>query len=56
MFRVTPLFERKKLDTIFRHKIFKTLMAKRKITREVIVILSSWRHSPRKACSTWIRR
>lgn len=32
MFRVSPPFELKKLEAIFRHKVFKMLLAKGKIT------------------------
>jgi len=40
----SPL-ELKKIETIFRHNVFKMLLVKGKITREMIAILSSWRHS-----------
>ncbi len=45
MFRVSPPFELKKLEAIFRHKVFRMLLAKEKITEEMIRMLSSWRHS-----------
>ena len=45
MFRVAPPLELKKLEAIFRHKVFRVLLAKGKITRELIAMLSSWRHS-----------
>jgi hypothetical protein len=45
MFRVAPPLELKKLEAIFRHKVFKMLLAKGKITEEMIRMLSSWRHS-----------
>jgi hypothetical protein len=45
MFRVAPPLELKKLETIFRHRVFKMLLAKGKITEEMIRMLSSWRHS-----------
>jgi hypothetical protein len=51
MFRVAPPLELKKLlvpfrvEAIFRHKVFRMLLAKGKITRELIAMLSSWRHS-----------
>ena len=32
-------------EAIFRHKVFRMLLAKGKITRELIAMLSSWRHS-----------
>jgi hypothetical protein len=34
----------KKLEAIFRHKVFKMLLAQGKITRELIAMLSKWRH------------
>jgi hypothetical protein len=45
MFRVSPPFELKKLEAIFRHNVFKMLLAKGKLTREMIAMLSTWRHS-----------
>ena len=45
MFRVAPPLELKKLEAIFRHKVFKMLLAKGKIPAEMIRMLSSWRHS-----------
>ena len=45
MFRVAPSLELKKLEAVFRHKVFKMLLAKGKITAEMIRMLSSWRHS-----------
>lgn len=45
MFRVAPPFELKKLEAIFRHKAFKMLLFKGKITEEMIRMLSTWRHS-----------
>ncbi|OHE22889.1 MAG: hypothetical protein A2Z43_04110 [Syntrophobacterales bacterium RBG_19FT_COMBO_59_10] len=44
MFRVAPPLELKKLEAIFRQKVFRMLLAKGKITRELIAMLSS--HSP----------
>ncbi|PKN88974.1 MAG: hypothetical protein CVU51_02545 [Deltaproteobacteria bacterium HGW-Deltaproteobacteria-1] len=43
MFRVAPPLELKKPEAIFRHKVFKMLMKKGKITKELIAMLSSWR-------------
>ena len=34
MFRVAPPLELKKLETLFRHNVFKMLLAKGKITRD----------------------
>ena len=45
MFRVAPPLELKKLEAIFRHKVFRMLLTKRRITEEMIRMLSSWRHS-----------
>ena len=39
------LLELKKLETIFRHKVFMMLVARRKISREMITLISTWRHS-----------
>ena len=45
MFRVAPRFETKQLESIFRHKVFKMLLSKGKITEELIDMLMTWRHS-----------
>jgi hypothetical protein len=45
MFRVAPPLELKKLEVIFRHKVFRILLAKGKITEVMIRRLSAWRHS-----------
>jgi hypothetical protein len=45
MFRVAPLLDLKKLEAIFRHKVFKMLLAKGRITQDLIAMLSHWRHS-----------
>ncbi len=45
MFRVAPPLELKKLEAIFRHKVFRMLLARGKITHEIITMLSTWRHS-----------
>jgi hypothetical protein len=52
MFRVAPPLElkaklhvHKKLEAIFRHKVFRMLLNKGKITKELIAMLSTWRHS-----------
>ncbi|HOJ52293.1 MAG TPA: transposase, partial [Syntrophales bacterium] len=45
MFRVAPPLELKKLETIFRHKVFRMLMKKGKITKEMVRMLSTWKHS-----------
>jgi len=45
MFRVAPPLELKKLEAIFQHKVFKMLLNKGKIAKEMIAMLSTWRHS-----------
>ncbi len=45
MFCVAPPLELKKLEAIFQHKVFKMLLNKEKITKEMIALLSTWRHS-----------
>ena len=45
MFRVAPSLDLKKLEAIFRHKVFKMLLAKGRITKDLIDMLSSWCHS-----------
>jgi hypothetical protein len=45
MFRVSPPLDLKRLEAIFRHKVFKMLLAKGRITKDLIVMLSNWRHS-----------
>ena len=45
MFRVAPHFHTKPLEEIFRHKVFKMLISKGKITQDLVSMLMSWRHS-----------
>ena len=45
MFRVAPLFELKHIEEIFRHKVFKMLLSKGKITEDLVDMLMKWRHS-----------
>ncbi len=45
MFRVAPRFQTKTLEVIFRHKIFKVLLSKGKITEDLVEMLMKWRHS-----------
>ena len=45
MFRVAPPLELKKLETIFRHKVFRMLLNKGKITEEMMKMLSGWNHT-----------
>ncbi len=44
-FRVVPPLELKKLGPLFRHKVLKMLLAKGKVTREMIARFLNWRHS-----------
>jgi hypothetical protein len=45
MFRVALPLELKKLEAIFRHKVIRMLLNKGKITKEMIAMLLTWRHS-----------
>jgi hypothetical protein len=45
MFRVAPPLNLRMLEAIFRDKVFEMLLAKGRITRDLIAILSNWRHS-----------
>jgi len=45
MFRVGPRFHTKDLEEIFRYKVFKMLLAKEKITEDLIDMIMKWRHS-----------
>jgi hypothetical protein len=42
MFRVAPRFVTKHLEEIFRHKVFKMLLSKGKITEDLVNLLLSW--------------
>ena len=42
---VAPLFELKHLEEIFRHKVFKMLLSKGKITEDLVDMLMKWRYS-----------
>ena len=42
MFRVAQLFEIKHLEEIFRHKVFKLLLKKEKITAELVKMVAGW--------------
>jgi hypothetical protein len=44
MFRVAPSLDLKKLEAVFRHKVFKMLLARGRITKDLIAMLSNWRH------------
>jgi hypothetical protein len=45
MFCVAPLFELKHLEEKFRHKVFKMLPSKGKITQDSVDLIMGWRHS-----------
>ena len=45
MFRVAPSLDLKKLEAVFRHKVFKMLLARGRITKDLIARLSNWRYS-----------
>ena len=40
-----PALELKKLEAIFRHKVFRMLLNRGKITKEMVAMLSTWKHS-----------
>ena len=44
MFMVSPTIDTGTLEQIFRHKVLKMLLAKGKITRNMIDIMDKWRH------------
>ncbi|MFH1758145.1 MAG: transposase [Pseudomonadota bacterium] len=45
MIRVAPSVEMKKLEAIFRHRVFKMLLVRERITKDLITMISNWRHS-----------
>jgi hypothetical protein len=45
IFRVSPLFDLKKLEKLFQHQILKMLLTKGKITNDLVTMLSKWSHS-----------
>jgi hypothetical protein len=45
MFLVAPPVELKKMEAIFRHKVFRMLLKKGKISEEMVRMLSAWKHS-----------
>lgn len=45
MFSVSPAFDIKALEQIFRYKVLKMLLAKVKITGDMIILLDKWRHN-----------
>jgi len=45
MFTVSPTIDTKALEQLFRHKVLKMLLAKGKITQDMIKLLDKWRHT-----------
>jgi len=45
MFRVAPRIDTKPLEEIFRYKVFNMLLSRGIITRDLVSMLLSWRHS-----------
>jgi RNase P protein component len=45
MFRVATPLDLKKLESLFRHKVFRMLLNRGKITEEMIRMISAWKHS-----------
>ena len=45
MLSVSPSVDTKALEQIFRHKVLKILLAKGKITQDMIALLDKWRHT-----------
>ena len=45
VFRVAPKFNLKDLEKLFRHKVLRMLLARGRITRELIRMMGGWRHS-----------
>jgi len=45
MFRVAPHFATKSLEEVFRHRVFKLLLNKGKITEDLVAMVMKWRHS-----------
>jgi len=44
MFRVAPSLEMKKLEAIFRHRVFKMLLVRGRFTKDLITMFSNWGH------------
>jgi hypothetical protein len=45
MFRVAPWFILRDLEKLFRYKVFKMLLSRKKITEDLIDMMMGWRHS-----------
>jgi hypothetical protein len=44
VFRVAPPLELKNVQALFQYKVFRMLLAKGKVTQEMIAMLKKWRH------------
>jgi hypothetical protein len=44
VFRVAPPLELKNVQALFQYKGFRMLLAKGKVTQEMIAMLKKWRH------------
>ena len=45
LFSASPAIDANALEQIFRHKVLKMLLAKGKITQDMIALLDKWRHT-----------
>jgi hypothetical protein len=45
MFRVAPWFIPRELEKLFRHKVFKMLLSRKKTTEDLVDMMMGWRHS-----------
>jgi hypothetical protein len=45
MFRIAPRFETKPLEEVFKHRVFKMLLNKWKITEDLVAMVMKWQHS-----------
>ncbi len=45
VFRVAPRFDPKDLGAIFEHRVLRMLLSRGKITRDLMALIRSWRHS-----------
>jgi len=45
VFRVAPRFDPKDLRAIFEHRVLRMLLSKGKMTRDLIALIRTWRHS-----------
>lgn len=56
MIKVAPHFDAKALEEILRHKVFRLLISKGKITEDMVKLLKSWRHLRFHVyCGDWIQ-